>query len=162
MSKGLALSWVWGGALAILGGWATCAAATDAKGPAGTLSYAGVVSGKATLPTADCTFDGKGHLVAFDSPHQDDSHPEIVTPGPLLDIGFFGPGALVNFTSDHVNPTETNTFMKAKVLQGISWAKKSGRWVVTLSGLQLFNMDVTNQKSVTLNGSIVCTHLING
>jgi hypothetical protein len=132
------------------------------KAPAGTLSYVGVISGKVTFPTADCTFDGKGHLVVFDSPHQDDLHPEVTTPGPLLDIAFDEPGAVVNFTSDHMNPTEVNSFMRVKSMQGISWAKENGRWVVTLNEVKLFNQDLVNQKSVTLSGSLVCTHLING
>lgn len=163
MNNRLALGWAWGTVLAALSGSAMRASAVDAvKGPAGTLSYVGVVSGKVTFPTADCTFDGKGHLIVFDAPHQDDLHPEVVTPGPLLDIAFAAPGAVVNFTSDHLNPTEINTFLRTKSMQGISWAAKNGHWVVTLNEVTLFNQDLREQKSVTLSGSLMCTHLING
>jgi hypothetical protein len=155
-------------ALSAAAGVASCSAKSadqgrDAsKGPAGTLTYAGVVSGKTLFQTADCTFDQNKQLVAFDAPHQDDTHPDVVTPGPLLDMGFAEPGAVVNFTSDHTHSTETNSFMRMKSSQGISWGKQGDHWVVTLTGVQLANQDLTNQKSVTLSGTLICTHLING
>lgn len=134
----------------------------DSSGPSGTLTYQGVVSGSVTFPSADCTFDTNKRLVAFEAPHQDKMHPEITTPGPLLDIGLVEPGAMVMFTSDHVNTTQQNAFMRMQQAQGVSVAKKGDQWVVTIAALQLPNQDVMNQKTVTISGTFTCTHLING
>lgn len=132
------------------------------KGPSGTLTYQGVVSGSVTFQSADCTFDGHQHLVAFKAPHQDKYHPEIKTPGPFLDVGMVDPGAMVNFFADHQNATAQNAFMALQQKEGVSFAKKGDVWVLTITALQLPNQDVMNQKTVTLSGSFICTHVING
>jgi hypothetical protein len=134
----------------------------DAPQGAGTLSYRGAVTGSATFQSADCTFDTASHLVVFDAPHQDKSHPGVKTPGPLLSIGFVDPGAMIGFTIDHINTTAQNAFMTMQKQDGISVAKKGDAWVLTLSDVRLPDQDVMNQKFITLSGSLTCTHLING
>jgi hypothetical protein len=154
------------GALFLAGVTCPAEAAGDhddgAAGPAGTLTYQGAANGSVTFPSADCTFDAKKRLVAFEAPHQDKMHPEIVTPGPLLDIGLVDPGAMIMFTSDHLHTTPQNAFMRLQQKDGVSVAKKGNQWLVTITALQLPNQDVMNQKSVTISGTLACTHLING
>lgn len=132
------------------------------KGPSGTLTYQGVVSGSVTFQSADCAFDGQQHLVAFNAPHDDKFHPEIKTPGPVLDVAFVDPGAMVQFTTDRLHPTAQTTFMGMQRKEGVGYAKKGDKWVVAITGLPLPNQDVMNQKMATLSGTFVCTHLING
>ncbi|GFZ93701.1 hypothetical protein [Dyella caseinilytica] len=132
------------------------------KGPSGTLTYQGVVSGNVVFSSADCAFDGHQHLVTFNAPHQDKLHPELKTPGPFIDVAFVDPGAMVQFTTSQQNPTKQTSLMGMQQKDGISYAKKGNSWVVTITGLQLPNLDVMNQKTATLSGTFVCTHLING
>jgi hypothetical protein len=133
-----------------------------AKEPSGTLKYQGIVSGNVTFQSADCAFDGHQHLLVFQAPHQDKYHPEIKTSGPFLNIGMVDPGAMVHFTSDAQHVTAQNDFMVVGQQGGVTFVKKGDAWVLTIAGLQLPNQDVTNQKTVTLSGTFVCTHLING
>lgn len=154
------------GAVIVVG--ASCSAKSSdghdngSGGPAGTLTYQGAATGSVTFQTSDCTFDANKHLVAFEAPHQDKLHPEITTPGPLLNIGLVEPGAMVMFTSDHGNTTPQNAFMRLQQKEGVSVTKKGDQWLVTITALQLPNQDVMNQKTVTISGTLSCTHLING
>jgi hypothetical protein len=133
------------------------------KGPSGTLSYQGIVSGSVTFPSADCAFEGHKHkeMVGFVAPHQDEHHPEIETPGPLISVGFFEPGAAVQF-STRAHPTDQNMFMRLRQKDGVSYSKKGDEWVVTITSLKMPNLDIVNQQWTTLSGTFVCTHLING
>jgi hypothetical protein len=79
--------------------------------PSGTLTYQGVVSGGVTFPSSDCSFDESHHMVGFVAPHQDGRHPEIRTPGPIIAVAFFDPGAAINFSTDHINSTNQNVFL---------------------------------------------------
>lgn len=132
------------------------------NGSSGTLTYKGVVSGSVTFSSADCSFDDDHHMVGFVAPHQDDHHPEIETPGPIIAVAFFEPGAGVNFSTDHIHSTDQNVFMILKKKEGVSYSKKGDNWVVTISDLKMPNLDVMNQKWTTLSGALVCTHVING
>jgi hypothetical protein len=132
------------------------------KGPSGTLTYRGVVSGGVTFPSADCTFDKHQHMVGFIAPHQDGGHPEIKSPGPVIAVGFFDPGALIEFTTSQQHPTDQTSFMRMKQKDGVSYAKKGDSWVVTITGMKIPNLDVMNQQWTTLSGTFVCTHLVNG
>jgi hypothetical protein len=132
------------------------------NGPSGTLTYKGVVSGGVTFPSADCAFDGQQHMIGFTAPHQDIPHPEVETPGPIISIGFFEPGAAVNFTTSQQHPTHQTAFMRLKQKDGVGYAKKGDKWVVTITDLKMPNLDVMNQQWATLSGTLVCTHLING
>jgi hypothetical protein len=132
-----------------------------AKGPSGTLKYQGIVSGSVTFQSADCAFDGHQHLLVFQAPHQDKYHPEVKTPGPFLNIGMVDPGAMVHFTSDVEHVTAQNDFMVMRQQGGVTFAKKGDAWVVTINGLQMPNQDLMNQKTVTLSGTFICTHLVN-
>jgi hypothetical protein len=129
-------------------------------GPSGTLTYKGVVSGGVTFPSADCAFSGKHDLGVFMAPHQDRDPPEVETPGPLIAVTFLDDGATIQFgTSPH--PTDQQVFMRMGQKQGVSYAKRGDDWVVTITGLRVPNLDVTNQQWTTLSGTFVCTHLIN-
>ncbi|GLQ96497.1 hypothetical protein [Dyella mobilis] len=132
------------------------------KGPSGTLKYQGAVSGSATFQSADCAFDGHQHLVTFVAPHQDKFHPEIKTPGAFIDVAMVDPGAIVHFAVDHQHVTDQTAFMVTGQKGAVSVAKKGDAWVLTISGLQIPNLDVMNQQTATLSGTFVCTHLING
>jgi hypothetical protein len=76
--------------------------------------------------------------------------------------GLVEPGAMVMFTSDHANTTAQNAFMRMQQQEGVHVAKKGDQWLVTITDLQLPNQDVMNQKTVTISGTLTCTHLING
>jgi hypothetical protein len=151
------------GALALSG--AGCAAKSansynDAKGPSGTLSYQGFVTGSAAFPTADCTFDLNHHLLVFNAPHQDLDHPEIPTPGPSLWVTFLDSGAMVHFDTSE-NASDQERFMRIGKEDGVSYAKKGDNWTVTIAGFKIPNIDLMNQQWATLSGTLVCTHYIN-
>jgi hypothetical protein len=130
------------------------------RGASGRLTYQGAVSGGVTFPSADCTFGGKNDLVVFTAPHQDRDHPEVETPGPLIAVTFLDSGATVQF-GVNPNPTDQQAFMRMGQKDEVSYAKKGGDWVVTITGLKVPNLDVSNQQWATLSGTLVCTHLIN-
>lgn len=156
--------WAAVAALATLLGAAGCSAAAlgadnnSTPEPSGTLHYSGTVNGSAKIVAADCvTVNGK--LVAFEAPPKDNAHPGEF-PGPHLQIGISGGGAMVNFFVDPEHTTQGNVFLRPHYSsQGIAWAKKNGRWTVSLSGLEMTNFDFSTMRggSVVLNGTLVCT-----
>jgi len=151
-------------ALVTLLGVAGCSAAApgadsgSTSGPSGTLHYSGTVNGSAKIVAADCvTVNGK--LVAFEAPPKDNAHPGAF-PGPHLQIGISGRGAMVNFFVVPAHTTQSTVFMRPHYSsQGIAWAKTDGRWTVTLSGMKMTNYDFSTMRggSVVLDGTLVCT-----
>lgn len=124
-------------------------------GEAGVLRYSGAQQGMAHFASANCSFiDNKLQMLM--APHRSGHVPGDRDSGPF--VTFAGGGVLFQLDQKHV--TADSQFMRVDGGQGVSAAHVNGHWIVTFHDVKLVNLDLANQKTLVLNGSLRCADVV--